>query len=511
MPLNFLNNGYFAGSVGIGTNDPSRGVLQINGDFETTASGNGQLAVISKQLGSDPTASGVGGQMVFGGPISSTDSKRTFALVGGYKENGTSGDRAGYLSLGTRENTGARDIVERIRVTSVGDVGIGTDSPRSILNLARAGTDNYIKVEAGLTSGNYSGIMLTEAGIDFGWTLRMNAATDLLHISYQDNVPNFSNAVTFTRTGNVGIGTDSPDYDLDVERTATTINDDPTIGIRNAWGGQGNNTGFSNRADLLNSAGAGAVIVRTRARYDASANWGEIGTTTAHDFNIRTSGTHRITVLAGGNVGIGVTGPLDKLNVGEGNIRISQTDNVAAQLILNTYQSALGNATYKWFVEQTTSANSYSFQIGNGTTPYLHINSLLFGAAAGNVGIGTNIPGEKLHVNGNALITSALLSNQENTDVDTGTETVASVAIATYTAAFFDFVIKKGLNVRSGTVYACHDGDTTPLVQFTETSTQDLGDTSDVTLSVDILGTVMRLQATTTSDDWSIKSLIRAI
>jgi hypothetical protein len=116
-----------------------------------------------------------------------------------------------------------------------------------------------------------------------------------------------------------------------------------------------------------------------------------------------------------------------------------------------------------------------------------------------------------VEVTGDINIDSALLSNQDNTDVDTGTETVANVAIATYTAAFFDFVIKKGLNVRSGTVYACHDGDTTPLVQFTETSTQDLGDTSDVTLSVDISGANMRLLATTTSDNWSIKSLIRAI
>jgi hypothetical protein len=111
-------------------------------------------------------------------------------------------------------------------------------------------------------------------------------------------------------------------------------------------------------------------------------------------------------------------------------------------------------------------------------------------------------------VTGDINIDSALVSNQENTDVDTGTETVASVAIATYTAAFFDFVIKKTTNVRSGTVYACHDGTN---VEFTETSTQDLGDTSDVTLSVDISGGNMRLRATTTSDDWSIKSLIRAI
>jgi hypothetical protein len=111
-------------------------------------------------------------------------------------------------------------------------------------------------------------------------------------------------------------------------------------------------------------------------------------------------------------------------------------------------------------------------------------------------------------ITGDITIDSALLSNQENTDVDTGTETVATVAHATYTAAFFDYVIKNGTNVRAGTVYSCHDGTN---VEFTETSTVDLGDTSDVSLAVDISGADMRLRATTTSDNWSVKSLVRAI
>jgi len=93
----------------------------------------------------------------------------------------------------------------------------------------------------------------------------------------------------------------------------------------------------------------------------------------------------------------------------------------------------------------------------------------------------------------------------------TTTTTVASVVHGTYTAAFFDFVIKNGTNVRAGIVYACHDGASTPLVEFAETSTVDLGDTSDVTLSVDISGTNMRLRATTTSSTWTIKALTRAI
>jgi hypothetical protein len=93
----------------------------------------------------------------------------------------------------------------------------------------------------------------------------------------------------------------------------------------------------------------------------------------------------------------------------------------------------------------------------------------------------------------------------------TATTVVASVAHATYNAAFFDFVIKNGTNVRAGTVYACHNGASTPLVEFAETSTVDLGDTSDVTLNVVISGANMILQATTTSSTWTIKSLVRTI
>ena len=117
------------GNVGIGTTSPSRGNLVVKGDFQTIASGNGQVAVISKVSGSNEAAKDVGGQMVFGGPISASDSNRTFGLVGGYKENNTSGDRAGYLTFGTRQNAGSRDIFERMRIDSIGNVGIGTISP----------------------------------------------------------------------------------------------------------------------------------------------------------------------------------------------------------------------------------------------------------------------------------------------------------------------------------------------------------------------------------------------
>ena len=63
-------------------------------------------------------------------------------------------------------------------------------------------------------------------------------------------------------------------------------------------------------------------------------------------------------------------------------------------------------------------------------------------------------------------------------------------------------------STRAGTIAACNDGTN---VSFAETSTTDLGDTSDVTFAVDISGGNMRLRATTTSSTWTIKALIRGI
>ena len=67
---------------------------------------------------------------------------------------------------------------------------------------------------------------------------------------------------------------------------------------------------------------------------------------------------------------------------------------------------------------------------------------------------------------------------------------------------------KNGTNLKAGTVTAVHDGTN---VKFNEVSTVDLGDTTDVKLSVDINSGNMRLRATTLSNGWDVKAFIRAI
>jgi hypothetical protein len=106
------------------------------------------------------------------------------------------------------------------------------------------------------------------------------------------------------------------------------------------------------------------------------------------------------------------------------------------------------------------------------------------------------------------VVTDTLLSSQQNTDVDTGTETVATVVTTFYDGAFFDYVANDGTNYRAGTVMAVWDGSS---VQYADNSTADIGDTSGVTLAVDISGTDARLRATVTSDNWNIKAFVRAL
>jgi len=98
----------------------------------------------------------------------------------------------------------------------------------------------------------------------------------------------------------------------------------------------------------------------------------------------------------------------------------------------------------------------------------------------------------------------------ENTDVDTGTETVDIFPDTLCKAAFWDYVVSKGANLRSGTVFAAWDSGT-DAINYTEVSTPDVGDTSDLTLAVDISSDDVRLRATAASDDWLVETLRRRI
>jgi hypothetical protein len=109
-----------------------------------------------------------------------------------------------------------------------------------------------------------------------------------------------------------------------------------------------------------------------------------------------------------------------------------------------------------------------------------------------------------------SVIAGVLYSGSTNPDVDTGTEIVAIVPTGSYSAAFFDYYISSASNYRAGTVSSVWQPGTSNI-EHTDVSTNDIGNTSGVTLSVDILGDVARLKATVGSDNWVVKSMVRAL
>lgn len=92
----------------------------------------------------------------------------------------------------------------------------------------------------------------------------------------------------------------------------------------------------------------------------------------------------------------------------------------------------------------------------------------------------------------------------ENTDVDTGTETVDSFADTLAKAVHWDYVVYKGANLRTGIVMAVWN-EGTDAIDYNEVGTVDVGDTSDLTLSVNIDTNTVRLSATAASDNWGVK------
>lgn len=154
--------------------------------------------------------------------------------------------------------------------------------------------------------------------------------------------------------------------------------------------------------------------------------------------------------------------------------------------------------------------DSFGLSIETANTEAIRIDT------SQNVGVGTNNPQTKLHLNGGIFRQeqTSVITQQNvhaNTDVDSAaTEVVATVPSATFAAAFFDYVIYDGskTNMRCGTLRTVWNGST---IEYEETSTLDIGTTAGVTLSAAINGASIELRATVTTDNWTVKAISRTL
>lgn len=106
------------------------------------------------------------------------------------------------------------------------------------------------------------------------------------------------------------------------------------------------------------------------------------------------------------------------------------------------------------------------------------------------------------------IINGSSLTTQQNSDVDTGTEIIARVSTASFSSAFFDYLLQDGTNYRAGTVSSVWNS--SGAVRYTDTSTTDIGDTTPITFNVVLSNSTASLQATATTNNWNVKTFVRA-
>ena len=188
--------------------------------------------------------------------------------------------------------------------------------------------------------------------------------------------------------GNVGIGTSSPDYELEVDgdiRATSEVfwgnNSSSPVGRLYA----GAQTGV-----MLNTENDGAIVLAGGNTTSSGGNisfFGGAHASQANEVRFRSGATNTMLIDSSGNVGIGTTSPNSKLEVNLGtnqNIGFNSDSSVAR---ISSYNDAFSASS-------PLKINSSELRFDISTIEKMRIDS------DGNVGIGTDDPQAKLDVDG---------------------------------------------------------------------------------------------------------------
>jgi hypothetical protein len=296
--------------IGGGTdNTASGGYATVGGGRSNTA--NNAYATVGGgyiNAANSPFATVGGGQgntasgnfATVGGGIANTASGN-FATVGGGYSNTASGDYSAipggaFLQVGTR---------------SFGFSGQTTETPTDLS--ANSNIAAFVDVDLWLYSRDFT------------------SASQLRLYEAQAH----SNGAEYVAFQAPNTLTTSTTYTLPADLTTTN-----TVAIGILQTDASGNLSWLNPAALVTGS---AWALTGNSGTNPAVNF--LGTTDAQPLVIRTNNTERVRVTATGNVGIGTSSPTERLQVSDGNIAITNTDNTARQLRLYEPSGAGTNFT----------------------------------------------------------------------------------------------------------------------------------------------------------------------
>jgi hypothetical protein len=352
-----------SGNVGIGTTSPTA-KLDVNGDAVVTGVSGYRSISLNGVITGGTTARYAGIQKNYDSPFE-------FKVYAGW---GASGN--GSATIFYRDS-----VNESMRIDSSGNVGIGTTSPSTILN---------IQSSAPILRCDTSGVATLSVGFNNSGGSISNIATGTSAVWMQQAYPltfgtNGSERMRIDSSGNVGIGTTSPtNYgagypNLTINGTTTGVLDIQANGTNQLELSTGTNYA------QISAVGASGVLAFTTA-----------------------GNTERMRIDSTGNVGIGTSSPTGKLDVrvtGDGSrtanlfnttqaigfrIRTSGTDNFIESV--NTAETEYAN--FRIIADPLSLESSTFTKFITNNSERMRIDS------SGNVGIGESSPDTKVHIYG---------------------------------------------------------------------------------------------------------------